>query len=189
MAPKSNRKSITKEEYYKLLAYQNIHNQIMILLENLELDCLEITQEIDPKDSFDRYLLGGLTSDLLNNSNPKAVDDVLRLLGLTVEDNKSEIKNKKNVGKVEKKKFKSGSWKGKKSVNVEFDESDEMKKYLMEHSIILNENIPNNVLLFVKQNEKIDNDNENGSFSGDIYSHSKEIRIDGFIIDESGALG
>ena len=35
---------------------------------------------------------------------------------------------------MEKKKFKSGSWKGKKGVEVDFDESPEMKKYLKEHS-------------------------------------------------------
>ncbi len=213
MAPKSNRKSITKEEYYKLKAYQSIHNQIIILLENLELDALEITQEIDPKDSFDRYLLGGLTSDLLNNSNPKAVDDVLKLLGLVVENDKVEKKSMKDVGKVSRKKYKSGSWKGKKGVgdfNVEFDESDEMKKYLEDHTIKIS---PPDENIIIKGREEsaslIDKDKiwlmgnilsftgnldgEVGSFTGNIDS-GIDSKIGGFVIDknnlndESGAV-
>ena len=185
MTPKSNRKSVSKEEYYKLLAYQSIHNQIMILLENLELDALEITQEIDPKDSFDRYLLGGLTSDLLNNSNPKAVDDVLRLLGLTVEDDKAEKKSMKDIGKVEKKKFKSGIWKGKKGVEVEFDESPEMKRYLAEHCVVT---IAAPAEKFVLKNQNplfVENDEGNIVFTGTITARSGDGLFDNIQIDEN----
>ena len=171
MTLKSNRKTITKEEYFQLSAYQNIYNQIMILLENLELDALEITQEIDPKDSFDRYLLGGLTSDLLNSNDKGAINDVLKLLGITIEHPKPE--NKKDVGKVGKKKYKSGSWKGKKSVNVDFDESDEMKKYLAEHS---------NKLLFTGDIISFNESN------GDDCNINSDL-FDNVNVDESGAAG
>ncbi len=147
---RSKRKSISKLEYYQLLSYQKVYRFLIDQLELIELDSLDLTQEIDNKDSYERYLLGGITSDVLHTGSQKALDDGLKLLGISIEDEKVEKKNMKESGKVLKKKSRSKS-KKKGIVDYEdkFEESDEMKKYLEDNEI--DERV---VFMFVENNEK-----------------------------------
>jgi hypothetical protein len=194
---RSKRKSISRLEYYQLLSYQKVYRFLVDQLEILELESLDLTQEIDSKDSYERYLLGGITSDILLNGNQKALDDGLKLLGIVVEDEKvekSEKKNMKDIGKTNKKK--SGSKNKKKGlVDYEdnFEESPEMKRYLEEHEIdervVLNNGVSDNVLLFVNDKEfgKVVESMKN---AGDSVADSMiDLSKFGIIYDDEKAVG
>jgi len=76
---------ISKEDYYKLRSFQNVHSHLMGVLEILELDALTITNELDIDG---RLLMGSYTADMLNVGSKEALDDVLRILGIEVEKDK-----------------------------------------------------------------------------------------------------
>jgi len=106
---------ISREDYYKLKSYQNLHNMILIFLDSLEEKTLEITGELDKNN---QPYWGGYSADLLNTNSEQGILDVLKILGIEVEKENKVIENKKTVGKVNGKKFKSGSWQKDKKLDV-----------------------------------------------------------------------
>ncbi len=186
MISKSYKKIITKEEYQQLLNYQAIHKYFMDCLESLEFKALNITEEIE--DDLDAGLfLGGITSDMLNNFGKNSLDDGLKRLNIEVEKDKI-MENRKEMGKVtkKKKKFKSGDgWKNKELDKfVEVVDRPEFHSYLDDFKIpvISNNNIPDNVLfvgditkpLQMSNFSKILIDEKDGLFVSETWNHDND---------------
>ncbi len=186
MISKSYKKIITKEEYWELVSLQNFHGMIIKLLEDIELQALEITQEIE--DEIDGNLfLGGVTSDMINGLNVESILDGLKSLNIEIEKDKV-VENRKEMGKVskKKKKFKSGDgWKNKElDKNVVVVDRPEFHSYLDDFKIpvISNNNIPNNVLfvgditkpLQVNNFSKILIDEKDGLFVSENWNHDND---------------
>ncbi len=153
MISKSYKKIITKEEYYKLLSYQKTHELLMGFLEVIETESLKITQEIDENNIDNKLLYGGYTADALNIGSKEALDDMLKLLEIEVEKNKV-TESKKEIGKVSKKKFKSGQW----AKNKELDKSVVVIDRPEFHDYLLDFVVDEKDGLFVSETWNHDND-------------------------------
>lgn len=134
MISKSYKKIITKQEYWELVNLQNFHNMLIGLLERIELQALEITQEID-NDIDSNLFLGGITSDMINGLNSSSILDGLKSLNIEIEKDKI-VESKKEIGRVVKKKFKSGQWAKNKELDkpVVVRDSPILHAYLQEFS-------------------------------------------------------
>jgi len=98
---------ISREDYFKLKSYQDVYQLFINYLEVLEMNALKITNELDKNGDF---ILGNYTADLLNCQTEEGLLQCLSLMNIEVEKENKIIENKKVVGKVNGKKFKSGSW-------------------------------------------------------------------------------